>query len=100
MPTIEVLAEPTPEGWECAVEVRGTGTATHHRVQVSRADLDRLAPGSDEPVALVRESFAFLLEREPKESILRAFELPLIGRYYPEYEREIASRMRSGLTPG
>jgi hypothetical protein len=33
------------------------------------------------------------LEREPKESILRSFELTVISRYFPEYEREIARRL-------
>jgi hypothetical protein len=37
----------------------------------------------------VADSFAFLLEREPKESILREFDLSVITRYYPEYERAI-----------
>ena len=41
----------------------------------------------------MRKSFEFLLEREPKESILRQFDLPLIGRYFPEYEREIKKRL-------
>jgi hypothetical protein len=34
-----------------------------------------------------------MLEREPRESILREFELPVIGRYFPEYEREIQRRL-------
>ena len=42
---------------------------------------------------LLHHSFEFLLEREPKESILRRFDLPLIGHYFPEYEREIRSRL-------
>jgi hypothetical protein len=33
--------------------------------------------------------FEFLLARESKESILRSFALPEIGRYFPEFEREI-----------
>lgn len=56
---------------------------------VRPADLARLAPGATEPSDLVRRSFEFLLAREPKESILRSFELPAIGRYFPEYERSI-----------
>ncbi|MCJ7709967.1 MAG: hypothetical protein MUQ32_03970 [Chloroflexi bacterium] len=56
---------------------------------VAAADLARLAPGATTPVDLVRRSFAFLLAREPKESILRRFDLLLIGRYFPEFEREI-----------
>jgi hypothetical protein len=42
---------------------------------------------------LVKESFHFLLEREPKESILRSFDLTVIGRYFPAYERQIARRL-------
>jgi hypothetical protein len=34
-----------------------------------------------------------LLEREPKESILTRFDLSVIGRYFPEYEREIKRRL-------
>jgi hypothetical protein len=37
----------------------------------------------------VRRSFEFLLAREPKESILRSFDLPVIGRYFPEFVRVI-----------
>ena len=50
------------------------------------ADLQRLAPGTTDPTDLVRRSFAFLLEREPKESILGAFDLTVIGRYFPDWE--------------
>jgi hypothetical protein len=33
--------------------------------------------------------FQFLLERESNTSILRSFDLPVIGQYFPEYERVI-----------
>jgi hypothetical protein len=41
----------------------------------------------------VRRSFEFLLEREPKESILTRLDLSVISRYFPEYEREIKGRL-------
>jgi hypothetical protein len=41
----------------------------------------------------VRRSFEFLLEREPKESILARFDLSVISRYFPEYEDEIKRRL-------
>lgn len=44
---------------------------------------------------LVQASFEFLLEREPNTSILRRFDLPVIARYFPEYETEIARMLRS-----
>ena len=58
-----------------------------------KADYERLAGGQASPEELVTESFRFLLEREPKESILRSFDIMVIGRYFPEYEREIAMRL-------
>ena len=39
---------------------------------------------------IIERSFAFLLERESNVSILRSFELPVIHRYFPEYERTAA----------
>ena len=87
--TIDVRCEPAAGGWTCHVTVSGRGTATTHDVTVAAPDLARLAPGAATPDDLVRRSFAFLLAREPKESILRRFDLTVIARYFPEYEREI-----------
>lgn len=72
------------------VQVTDEHGATIHTVSVAPADADRLAPGVP-PTILIEKSFEFLLEREPKESILRSFDLPVIGRYFPEYEREIGA---------
>jgi len=38
---------------------------------------------------LIKKSFDFLLEREPKESILSRFNLRIINQYFPEFEEEI-----------
>lgn len=87
--TIDVRCTPSGDGWTCRVTVSGAVSSTTHEVTVSAADLARLAQGDPEPHDLVRRSFVFLLAREPKESILRRFDLALIGHYFPEYEREI-----------
>ncbi len=42
---------------------------------------------------IVRESFEFLLEREPSTSILPEFSLEEIGRYFPEYFQELPTRL-------
>ena len=92
MTDIEVTSRTRSDGWTCRVVVTDdNGSTSEHDVTVARADLARLAPGADDPVDLVRRSFLFLLAREPKESILRSFDLPLIGRYFPEYERDISA---------
>jgi hypothetical protein len=67
--------------------IEGTSESTH-RVTLKQGDYRRLSGGKIKPHELIRRSFEFLLEREPKESILPQFDLPLIGRYFPEYERE------------
>ena len=78
-------------GDEWVVSVRGA-LMTQHRVRVTKADLDRLSEGRSAQ-ELLEESFRFLLERESNTSILGSFDLPLIGRYFPEYEREIRTRL-------
>ena len=90
MTEITVQATQTTDGWTCEVDVADAdGSRTQYHVRVTHADLERFAPGAGDPEDLVRRSFAFLLAREAKESILRSFDLPAIGRYFPEYEREI-----------
>ena len=90
---LEVVCQPTPDGFSCDVVVGSDAGATRHRVNVTQVELERLAPGHYDPVELVAASFAFLLEREPRESILRSFELPLIERYFPGYEEQIRAQM-------
>jgi hypothetical protein len=90
MTDIEVTSRTSSDRWIASVVVTDPdGSASRHEVTVTRAVFERLAPGADDPEDLVRRSFTFLLAREPKESILRSFELPVIGRYFPEYEREM-----------
>ena len=86
MATITVTHQ---RGNEYYVTVDEGTTSTGHVVTVWPSDLARYAPEST-PEELLEASFQFLLEREPKESILRRFELPVIERYFPEYPRVIA----------
>jgi hypothetical protein len=67
----------------------GDGSTTEHDVTVSRADWERFGAGFRTPEALVEASFRFLLDREPKEQILSAFDLGQIPRYFPSYGRDI-----------
>jgi hypothetical protein len=87
--SVDVVCRPAAEGWSCAVAVDDAGQPTRHRVTVQAGDLGRLDPAAADPTELVRRSFAFLLEREPPGSILREFDLMVIGRYFPEYEATI-----------
>jgi hypothetical protein len=89
---IRVSCGPTESGWRCEVVVGDDANATTHVVAVDTAELERLAGHDPEPRRLVRDSFEFLLAREPRESILRSFNLSRIGHYFPEWEAEIRQR--------
>ncbi len=89
MATIDVSCVTAANGWLCHVTVDGDGSESRHSVTLTREDFQRLTSGGGTPEDLIRRSFEFLLARESKESILRSFELTTIGRYFPDFEREI-----------
>jgi hypothetical protein len=75
------------------VRVSDGSGETSHLVTVKPEDYLRLTGGKVDPAELVRRSFEFLLDNEPKESILRRFDLSAIEKYFPQYEREIKARL-------
>lgn len=93
MADIEVQTTDQGDTYDCQVTVSERGSETRHHVTLRKADYERLSGGKASPEGLVTESFRFLLEREPKESILRSFDLTVIGRYFPDYERQITKRL-------
>ena len=89
MAEISVSRADAPDGWLLTVRVSERGGATEHCVSLSCDYHAQLTQDRATPEQLAEASFAFLLEREPKESILRSFELPVIARYFSDYERRI-----------
>ncbi|MEX0874001.1 MAG: hypothetical protein WD646_04705 [Actinomycetota bacterium] len=75
------------------VTVRDGSGETEHIVRVADDYVSRLGLDHADRRGLVERSFEFLLEREPKESIMRSFDLSVIERYFPEYPDEINNRM-------
>jgi hypothetical protein len=76
-------------------EVKVTGaTVTIHRVTLREADRLRLGAKDVSTEQVIEESFHFLLERESNTSILSSFDLPVIGKYFPEYVREIRKQLK------
>ncbi|MCP6720304.1 MAG: hypothetical protein KJI72_03250 [Patescibacteria group bacterium] len=73
------------------IEVVENDTKTAHTVEVGKSYYEKLTSGKITPEELVRKSFEFLLKREPKESILKEFNITKISYYFPEYEEEIAN---------
>lgn len=82
-----------PEGDDVyRVRVTERDGSSEHRVTATAAHVAAYGAGADAET-LIEESFRFLLEREPRESILGRFELPVIARYFPEYPKEIRRRL-------
>lgn len=80
--------EQIESGWNFLVEIDDI----EYAVTLDKEYWEKLTHSTSSgltPEELVRKSFEFLLEREPKESILREFNLNVISKYFPEYEKEI-----------
>ncbi len=94
MADITVTSAPKDNGWTFGVQIAESNGQTRHSVTLTRGEFDRLAEGkTTTPEALVRRSFEFLLEREPKHLILRQFALPDISLHFPDYPKAIRSRL-------
>ena len=92
-----IRVEPiSDDEWLVTVEAK---TVTKHRVRVTPADLHRYGDFDVSAEKLLEASFRFLLDRESNTSILSSFHLPVINRYFPEYETTIRT-MFSNTSPG
>lgn len=69
------------------MEIKGL----EYSVDLDKEYCDKLTRGILEPTELIEKSFVFLLAREPKESILKNFNLQQINDYFKEFEKEIVS---------
>ena len=88
----DIAVDPNTDG-TFAVQVSAGNKRHHYCVSVPPGLVDRLGNPSVDPGQLVRESFVFLLEREPATAIQSSFSLDVISRYFPEYEATMARRM-------
>ncbi|MDX1608197.1 MAG: hypothetical protein R3251_03230 [Candidatus Spechtbacterales bacterium] len=79
----------TSDGWVFDVEIDEGGGSIEYEVKLSEDYFEKLALDNEKPADLVLDSFSFLLAREPKEAILRSFNIKDINKYFPEFESEI-----------
>jgi hypothetical protein len=78
---------------EFAVTIREKETQTEHLVTLDDKYYQNLTNGEIPKEDLIKKSFEFLLQREPKESILSKFDLRIINNYFPEYEEKIKQEL-------
>lgn len=86
---IEVRQTDSGDPLRFEVTVREAGGETRHQVTMSQDTCGRLTGGRHAPEAALEAAFRFLLDREPKEAILARFDVTVISRYFPEFEREL-----------
>ena len=79
----------TDDAYTFDVGITEAGSSSRHVVTLSRADYEGQGDRWSAPEEFVSRCFDFLLEREPKESILARFDVRDIGRYFPEFERDV-----------
>jgi hypothetical protein len=84
--SVRRIAEGEPLVFEARVS--DGKSETRHRVTLARADFERLRNGA-EAERLIEAAFRFLLDREPKESILARFDVSVISHYFPDFERKL-----------
>ncbi|HEY6115807.1 MAG TPA: hypothetical protein VI172_07590 [Candidatus Dormibacteraeota bacterium] len=87
---MEITVQPAAGGWVCEVALEADGRRSHHTMTISAADLRRWGRGGEGAAAaedLASRCFEFLLEREPARAILRRFDLSVIQRYFPDFDR-------------
>ena len=75
------------------VEVEEGHQTSGHMVSLPPAFLDDLLLTGVDQELIVRETFDFLLEREPHTSILPEFSLDDVSRYFPEFPEELQRRL-------
>jgi hypothetical protein len=92
---IEVSRTGAGEPMEFEVVVREGKGESRHQVTMAKDTYQRLAGGQHTPERCLEAAFRFLLDREPKESILRSFDVTVISRYFPDFERELPRYLES-----
>ena len=76
------------EGDRYAVTIEERGTKSVHEVTASEKQAGLLCDDCA-PAKLVEASMHFLLDREPRGSIMSQFDLDVIAQFFPEYPTAI-----------
>jgi hypothetical protein len=84
-PSISVTPHPGGE-FTFDVIVRDARGESRHQVTIGADEAQRWAELGAEPPRAVEAVMRFLLDREPKESILSAFDTNVVRRYFAEFD--------------
>jgi hypothetical protein len=89
-------------GFTFDVIVRDLRGESRHRVTIEGDEAERWAKlGAAEPSRCAEAVMRFLLDREPKESIMSAFDTGVVRRYFPKFDEAFPRYLvRLGGEPG
>jgi hypothetical protein len=100
-PSVSVTSDPSGGRLVFDVIVRDAGGESRHRVTIQADEAERWAKLGADPSRCVAAVMRFLLDREPKESILSAFDMGVVRRYFPEFDEAFPRYLvRLGGEPG
>jgi hypothetical protein len=89
---IHIKTVSTNLGWHFTVTIDDPAGPSFHKVSMDKDFLTRV--GADHhPEKVVKKSFEFLLEKEPKERILPEFDITEISTFYPNFISELNKRL-------
>lgn len=92
---ISVVRAPGGDPLAFDVTIREGKSESRHHVTMSQAVFEKLTGGRHTAEECIEAAFRFLLDREPKEAILGRFDVTIISRYFPEFERDLADYLRA-----
>ena len=82
-----VIITPRPgSAFTFDVIVRDLRGESRHRVTIEANEAERWAKLGADPSRWAEAVMRFLLDREPKESILSAFDMRIVRRYFPGFD--------------
>ena len=93
---IEVKQTGGPDPLTFEINITEDGSESRHQVTASQADMHRLASGAIPSERVIEAAFQFLLDREPKDAILRQFDITVISRYFPDFETRLPDYLHEG----
>lgn len=89
VPRIVVLRTKENGAFTFLVLVRDKAGESSFDVTLGQSAYERLSGKKYAPETCIEAAFRFLLDREPKKSILTRFDIDQIADHFPEFERTL-----------
>jgi hypothetical protein len=102
MSALSISVTPCPgSGFTFDVIVRDLRGESRHQVTIDAKEAGHWAKLGAEPSRCVEAVMRFLLDHEPKEAIMSAFDMGVVRRYFPEFDEAFPRYLaRLGGEPG